>query len=81
MHFRSPTKADKMPAGPHWLHEVKYDSYRMMLIREQDRVRLISGGGYDWATHFPLIVEAALKLRQNHLVIDAVDRCGCLRVS
>jgi hypothetical protein len=24
--------------GPDWLHEVKYDGYRMMLIREQDRV-------------------------------------------
>jgi hypothetical protein len=30
--------------SPTWLHEVKYDGYRMMLIREQDRVRLISRG-------------------------------------
>ncbi|MBO0757299.1 MAG: DNA ligase, partial [Bradyrhizobiaceae bacterium] len=56
--------------GPNWLHEVKYDGYRMMLIREGDRVRLISRGGHDWARHFPLIVEAALKLRQQHFVID-----------
>jgi ATP-dependent DNA ligase len=47
--FSLPTKADKVPAGPHWLHEVKYDGYRMMVIREQDRVRLISSGGHDWA--------------------------------
>jgi ATP-dependent DNA ligase len=33
-------------------------------------VRLISSGGHDWAQHFPLIVEAALKLRQQHFVID-----------
>jgi hypothetical protein len=33
-----------------------------MLIREQDRVRLMSRGGDNWARHFPLIVVAALKL-------------------
>jgi ATP-dependent DNA ligase len=41
-----------------------------MLIREQDRVRLISRGGHDWTRHFPLIVEAALKLRQKQFVLD-----------
>jgi ATP-dependent DNA ligase len=35
----------------------------MMVVR--DRVRLISRGGHDWARHFPLIVAAALKLRQQ----------------
>jgi bifunctional non-homologous end joining protein LigD len=68
--FALPIKADKVPAGPDWLHEVKYDGYRMMLIREQDRVRLISRGGHDWAWRFPLIVTAALKLRQEHFVLD-----------
>ena len=68
--FSLPTKADKVPAGPDWLHEVKYDGYRMMLIREQDRVRLISRGGHDWARRFPFIVSAALKLRQEHFVLD-----------
>ena len=68
--FSIPTTADEVPAGPDWLHEVKYDGYRMMLIREHDRVRLISTGGYDWAPRFPLIVEAAMTLRQSHFVID-----------
>jgi ATP-dependent DNA ligase len=36
--FSLPTKADKVPAGSDWIHEVKYDGYRMMLIRDQDRV-------------------------------------------
>jgi ATP-dependent DNA ligase len=68
--FALPIKADKVPAGPDWLHEVKYDGYRMMLIREQDRVRLISRGGHDWARRFPLIVTAALKLHRQHFVLD-----------
>jgi bifunctional non-homologous end joining protein LigD len=42
----------------------------MMVVREHDRVRLISRGGNDWASHFPLIVSAALNLRQKRFVID-----------
>jgi len=68
--FSLPNKADKVPAGSDWLHEVKHDGYRMMLIREQGRVRLISRGGHNWARRFPLIVTAALKLRQEHFVLD-----------
>jgi bifunctional non-homologous end joining protein LigD len=68
--FSLPTKSDKVPAGPNWIHEIKYDGYRMMLIRDQDRVRLISRGGHDWSKDFPLIVAGALKLRQKHFAID-----------
>jgi hypothetical protein len=39
--FSLPTKADKAPVGPDGIHEIKYDGYRMLLIRDQDRVRLI----------------------------------------
>jgi bifunctional non-homologous end joining protein LigD len=45
--FSLPTKADKVPAGPDCVHEIKYDGYRMMVIRDQDRVRLISRAGND----------------------------------
>jgi ATP-dependent DNA ligase len=34
----------------------------MVVIRQPDRVRLISRGGHDWARHFLLIVTVALKL-------------------
>jgi len=33
-------------------------------------VRLITKGGYDWSKRYPWIVEAALKNRQKHFVID-----------
>jgi bifunctional non-homologous end joining protein LigD len=59
--FSLPTKADKVPTGPDWLHEIKYDGYRMMVVREQDRVRLISRGGRDWAKRFPLIDSPSMR--------------------
>jgi ATP-dependent DNA ligase len=63
--FCLPTKSAIVPHGPDWLHEVKYDGYRIRLERDGNRVRLIARGGYDWTKRFPWIVEAALKNRQK----------------
>jgi bifunctional non-homologous end joining protein LigD len=68
--FCIPTRATSVPESPGWLHEIKYDGYRLRLERDGDRVRLITRGGYDWADRYPCIVEAALKNRQKRFVID-----------
>src|SRR4051812_27326653 len=68
--FALPVKADKVPAGPDWFHEIKHDGYRMMIIREHDRVRLRSKGGFDWTDRYPWIVETARKLKQDQFVLD-----------
>ena len=39
-------------AGPEWLHEIKYEGYRLRVGRDGDRVRLIARVGYDWSTTF-----------------------------
>jgi ATP-dependent DNA ligase len=35
-----PTRATKVPDRPEWIHEVKYDGYRLIIQREGKRVRL-----------------------------------------
>jgi ATP-dependent DNA ligase len=65
-----PISGNAVPATPHWLHEVKYDGYRLIVAREGKRVRLITRGGYDWSDRFPWIVEAALKNRHQQFAID-----------
>jgi bifunctional non-homologous end joining protein LigD len=47
-----PTEANKVPTGSACAHEIKHDGYRMLVIRNQDRVRLISRGGSNWAQDF-----------------------------
>jgi hypothetical protein len=42
--FCLPTTATTVPDGPDWLHEIKYDGYRLRLERDGDRVRLIIKG-------------------------------------
>ena len=37
--FCIPTAKTAVPAGPDWIHEVKYDGYRLRVERNGDRVR------------------------------------------
>jgi bifunctional non-homologous end joining protein LigD len=68
--FCIPTRSTSVPATPDWLHEIKYDGYRLRLERDGDRVRLITKGGYNWTNRYPWIIEAALKNRFKRFVID-----------
>jgi bifunctional non-homologous end joining protein LigD len=63
-----PTRGTSVPATPAWLHEIKYDGYR--LIVQGERVHLFSRNGNDWSGRYPRIVEAALKNKHGQFVID-----------
>src|SRR5678809_310447 len=58
------------PAGDQWLHEIKFDGYRIGCVIENGSVRLISRNGNDWTHHFSEIADAARKLRVNDALID-----------
>src|SRR5215472_6475340 len=68
--FCLPTRATSVPDHPVWLHEVKYDGYRLRVERDGNRLRLITRGGHNWADRYPWIVETALKNRHQQFVID-----------
>lgn len=58
------------PSGDQWLHEIKYDGYRIGCAIAKGEVRLISRNGNDWTHHFPEIAEAVRKLRVDEALID-----------
>jgi ATP-dependent DNA ligase len=53
-----PTKADTLPSGGLWLHEIKHDGFRIIARKDAARVRLYSRPGNDLTDRFPQIVEA-----------------------
>jgi bifunctional non-homologous end joining protein LigD len=65
-----PTRAIKVPTGPDWIHEIKHDGYRLIVQKDQKRVRLFTRNGHDFTDHYPLIVQAALSNRSSSFVID-----------
>jgi len=59
------------PAGEDWLHEVKFDGYRMQAQIEGSDVRLLTRAGLDWTGKFDGPVTAALaKLKCRDAIID-----------
>lgn len=53
---------DAPPTGPGWLHEIKFDGYRLQLRTEKGRCRVLTRSGLDWTDRFPEIAEAAAAL-------------------
>src|SRR5215472_4545041 len=60
---------DLPPAGDQWLHEIKYDGYRMMARPDRSAVKLLTRTGLDWTHKYPAIAKAvaALDARQAYL--------------
>src|SRR3954462_6987450 len=58
------------PSGDEWLHEIKYDGYRIGCRIRGGRVTLISRNGKDWTAAFPEIVAAARELAVDEALLD-----------
>lgn len=48
----------KPPAGAGWVHEIKYDGYRIQTHVDRGRVRTFTRSGLDWSKKFGAIVDA-----------------------
>ena len=59
------------PAGPDWLHEVKFDGYRIQAHVSAGKVKLFTRSGLDWTPRFgePLRREL-LALKCKQAIID-----------
>jgi bifunctional non-homologous end joining protein LigD len=51
----------KPPTGARWLHEIKFDGYRLQARIEAGRVTLMTRSGHDWTGKFGDRVTAALR--------------------
>jgi len=49
---------------------VKQDGFRLIVSRDGDRVRLFTRNGHDWSSRYPLIVEAARRIKTKQFVLD-----------
>jgi len=58
------------PSGDEWLHEIKYDGYRIGCRIRRGRVTLLSRNGKDWTAAFPEIVDAAAALDVDDTLLD-----------
>jgi bifunctional non-homologous end joining protein LigD len=65
------TLVPEPPSGEGWIHEIKHDGYRTLIVIDQgNKVRAFSRWGRDWTGPYRRVVEAAAKLPWNAALID-----------
>ncbi len=64
------TLTNKPPEGDDWLHEIKWDGYRMIVFKKGKNVRIVSRNNKDWTAEFQNIADEVRLLPIANLVID-----------
>ena len=65
-----PTLVSKPPAGDAWIHEVKHDGYRTVLVLQDGAARAFTRNGHDWSPRYAPICRAAETLACRSAVFD-----------
>jgi bifunctional non-homologous end joining protein LigD len=66
---------DGAPDGDEWLHEIKFDGYRMHARLDRGAVRLLTRTGLDWTHKYPAIAAAVSALGARQAYVDG-ELCG-----
>ena len=61
---------DQPPQGDEWLHEIKHDGYRTLVVVDSGDARAYTRTGLDWTKRYPGIVNAAAKLKCRSAIFD-----------
>jgi ATP-dependent DNA ligase len=61
---------ERIPEGPGWQYEPKWDGFRCLAHRDGDEVALTSKAGQPLARYFPEIVDALRRVRADRFSLD-----------
>ena len=61
---------DAPSEGDQWLHEIKYDGYRMHARLDHGAVKLLTRTGLDWSDKYPVIAAAVASLGADQAYLD-----------
>jgi bifunctional non-homologous end joining protein LigD len=64
------TLSARAPEGSGWVHEIKFDGYRIQARIEGDQVTLKTRTGLDWTARFPAVAEACEALSGRDVILD-----------
>jgi DNA ligase D-like protein (predicted ligase) len=67
----------KAPEGLDWLHEIKFDGYRMHARLDAGRAQILTRRGNDWTDKYPAIAKSIAGLPARNAYIDG-ELCGVL---
>jgi bifunctional non-homologous end joining protein LigD len=64
------TKIDKPPTGERWIHEIKFDGYRVQLHIINDDIKVFTRRGNDWTKRFRKVAADAYLVNAKSAIID-----------
>jgi bifunctional non-homologous end joining protein LigD len=64
------TLVDRVPPGDDWLHEIKFDGYRILCRISSGRISLITRNQQDWTERLSFLAQAATELAVDHALLD-----------
>ncbi len=64
------TLSRQPPVGEQWLHEIKFDGYRIVCRLDRGRARLITRGDQDWTDRMPAVAAAVEQLGAKQAILD-----------
>src|SRR6188474_744120 len=64
------TAVDHPPPHAGWIHEVKHDGYRTLLIIERRKAHAYTRNGFDWSESYLGITKATANLECRSAIID-----------
>jgi bifunctional non-homologous end joining protein LigD len=53
------TSAEKVPSGERWIHEIKFDGYRVQVHLVSEAIKIFTRRGNDWTKHFRKIADVS----------------------
>jgi bifunctional non-homologous end joining protein LigD len=64
------SKVDKPPTGERWIHEIKFDGYRVQLHMANDDIKVFTRNGNDWTKRFRKVAADAYLINAKSAIID-----------
>nr|WP_249803542.1 non-homologous end-joining DNA ligase [Bradyrhizobium sp. 21] len=64
------TSIEKVPSGERWIHEIKFDGYRVQLHLANEAVTVFTRRGHDWTRRFKKVADDAWHLKAASAIID-----------
>jgi bifunctional non-homologous end joining protein LigD len=64
------TSIEKVPSGDPWVHEIKFDGYRLQLHIANDPAKVFTRNGHDWTKRFSKIAHDAFLINAASAIIE-----------
>ncbi|MBR0695829.1 non-homologous end-joining DNA ligase [Bradyrhizobium lablabi] len=61
---------DKVPNGARWIHEIKFDGYRVQVHLANETVKIFTRRGNDWTTRFRKVADDAWHISASSAIVD-----------